>query len=58
MDMRRDVVKKKWDILDDDVGIQWKRVSDNKQVKDSGSDSEVVIVVVVNTKQRLQVIDH
>ena len=56
--MRRDVVKKKWDILDDDVGIQWKRVSDNKQVKDSGSDSEVVIVVVVNTKQRLQVIDH
>jgi len=34
--MHRDVVEKKWDILDEDVGIQWKRVlSDNKQIKDS-----------------------
>jgi len=59
IDMCRDVVKKKWVILDEDVGIQWKKVlSDDKQVKDSGSNSEVVIVVIVNTKQRLRVIDH
>jgi len=57
--MRRDVVKKSGIYSMEMVEYNGKGYYPiiNKQ-KIVGNDSEVVIVVVVNTKQRLRVIDH